>query len=91
MENGQYDKNWPYIHMMPEEVALAAEELNAKALLPGHSGKFSIANHAWDDPFIRITAASQGRNYRLLTPVIGEPVDLGNSQQAYSRWWESVR
>ena len=91
MENGQYDKNWPYIHMMPEEVALAAEELNAKALLPGHSGKFSIANHAWDDPFIRITAASQGRNYRLLTPVIGEPMDLGNSQQAFSRWWESVR
>ena len=91
LENGQYDNRWPNIHMMPEEVAQAAEELNAKALLPGHSGKFSIANHAWDDPFIRITAASQGRNYRLLTPIIGEPVELENQQQVFPRWWESVK
>lgn len=91
MENGQYDRAWPYIHMMPEEVAQAAEELNAKALLPGHSGKFSIANHAWDDPFIRITAASQGKSYRLLTPIIGEPVELDNPQQAFSRWWEKIK
>jgi len=31
--------------MMPEEVAQAAEDLKAKALLPGHSGKFAIENH----------------------------------------------
>ena len=91
MENGQYDRAWPYIHMMPEEVAQAAEELQAKALLPGHSGKFSIANHAWDDPFIRITAASQGRHYRLLTPIIGEPIELENQQQVFSRWWEKIK
>ena len=91
MENGQYDKRWPYIHMMPEEVSLAAEEVKAKAVLPGHSGKFSIANHAWDDPFLRITAASQGKNFRLLTPVIGEPVELNNPQQVFSRWWENMK
>lgn len=90
MENGQYDKNWPYIHMMPEEVARAAEELKAKALLPGHAGKFAIANHSWDDPFKRITAASQNKNYKLLTPMIGEPVELDNRQQLFSRWWERV-
>jgi L-ascorbate metabolism protein UlaG (beta-lactamase superfamily) len=91
MENGQYDKQWPYIHMMPEEVAQAAEELNAKALLPGHSGKFAIANHSWDEPFKRITDASRNKNYRLLTPIIGEPVDLENQQQIFSRWWENVK
>ena len=90
LENGQYDKSWPAIHMMPEEVAQAAEELNAKALLPAHAGKFSIANHSWDDPFKRVTAASRGKNYRLLTPMIGEPVELDNKQQAFSRWWEGV-
>ncbi|WP_425057943.1 hypothetical protein SCACP_25210 [Sporomusa carbonis] len=90
MENGQYDKNWPYIHMMPEEVAQAAEELKAKALLPGHAGKFAIANHSWDDPFKRITAASQNKNYKLITPMIGEPVELDNRQQLFSRWWERV-
>ncbi|WP_094605810.1 hypothetical protein SPSIL_005340 [Sporomusa silvacetica DSM 10669] len=91
MENGQYDKRWPYIHMMPEEVAQAAEELKAKALLPGHAGKFAIANHPWDEPFKRITDASQNKNYKLLTPMIGEPVELENQQQVFSRWWERVK
>lgn len=90
MENGQYDQGWPYIHMMPEEVAQAAEELNAKALLPGHDGKFAMANHAWDDPFKRITQASQNRNYRLLIPMIGEPVELENQEQHFSSWWENI-
>ena len=90
MENGQYDKNWPYIHLRPEEVALAAEELKAKALLPGHAGKFAIANHPWDESFERITQASQTKRYRLLTPMIGEPVELENLPQSFSRWWEEV-
>jgi L-ascorbate metabolism protein UlaG (beta-lactamase superfamily) len=90
MENGQYDKNWPYIHMMPEEVAMATEELKAKALLPGHAGRFAIANHPWDEPFERITKASQNKHYRLLTPMIGEAVDFDNQQQPFSRWWKNV-
>ena len=47
LENGQYDKSWKYIHMMPGEVLKAAEELNARKLLPVHSSKFAIANHPW--------------------------------------------
>ncbi|MBP2635272.1 MAG: hypothetical protein H6Q72_1179 [Firmicutes bacterium] len=90
LENGQYDQRWPYIHMMPEEVVQAAEELNAKALLPGHAGKFAIANHPWDEPFKRITDASRNKAYRLLTPLIGEPVDLANQQQRFSQWWENI-
>jgi len=90
MENGQYDQGWPYIHMMPEEVAQAAEELKAKALLPGHAGKFAIANHPWDEPFKRITDASQNKGYRLMTPMIGEPVELENQQQRFSPWWDRV-
>ena len=30
LENGQYDKSWKYIHMIPEEVVQAAKDLNAK-------------------------------------------------------------
>ena len=29
MENGQYDQDWKYIHMMPEETAQAADDLRA--------------------------------------------------------------
>lgn len=85
---GQYDARWPYIHMTPEEAAQAAEALNAKALLPAHVGKFSIARHAWDEPFERIAAASEGKRYRLLTPMNGEPIYLANEQQRFVRWWQ---
>jgi len=72
------------------EVAQAAEELNARALLPGHAGKFAIANHPWDEPFARIVKASQDKAYTLLTPRIGEPVELGNTRQTFARWWEKL-
>lgn len=90
LDNGQYDKNWPYIHMMPEEVVQATEDLKAKSLVPGHSGKFAIANHPWDEPVKRITDASRNKNFRLLTPMIGESVDIENQKQVFSRWWERV-
>lgn len=91
LDNGQYDKNWPYIHMTPEEAVQAAEDLKAKALLPAHVGKFTIANHPWDEPFERIAAASQNKNYRLLTPRIGEPVELEIEKQIFSSWWKQIK
>jgi L-ascorbate metabolism protein UlaG (beta-lactamase superfamily) len=87
LDMGQYDARWPYIHMTPDEAAQAAEALNAKALLPAHVGKFSIARHPWDEPFERIEAASEGKRYRLLTPMIGEPIHLANARQRFARWW----
>lgn len=90
MENGQYNPRWPYIHMMPEEVAVATEELHAEALLPVHAGKFALSTHAWDEPFQRITAASEKKSYRLLTPLLGETVALDDNQQAFSHWPEGV-
>ena len=46
MENGQYDQDWKYIHMMPDETAQAADDLRARAVLPGHAGRFVLANTA---------------------------------------------
>lgn len=74
MENGQYDQDWKYIHMMPDETAQAADDLRARAVLPGHAGRFVLAKHSWDEPYQRLAAASEGRAWRLLTPVQGEPV-----------------
>ena len=90
LDTGQYDERWPYIHMTPEEAARAAQDLRANALLPGHVGKFSLARHSWDDPFRRITAASEGRSYRLLTPMIGSPIKLDDQQQRICPWWEDL-
>jgi L-ascorbate metabolism protein UlaG (beta-lactamase superfamily) len=89
LDNGQYDRRWAYMHMTPEEAARAAGDLRASALLPAHVGRFCIAKHAWDEPFQRITAASAGQPFRLLTPMIGEPVPLDGSARPFGRWWES--
>lgn len=91
LDGGQYDRRWANIHMFPEEAAQAAEDLRTKALLPAHVGRFTIAAHDWDEPFVRIAAASEGKPYRLLTPTIGDVVRLGDETQVFSRWWEAVR
>ena len=90
LDCGQYNERWRYIHMTPEEAAQAAEDLGARALLPAHVGKFSLARHAWDEPFRRIVAASRNRTFHLLTPRIGEPVDMAEGFPSFSRWWEAV-
>lgn len=91
LDMGQYDPRWPYIHMNPEEAAQAAEELHAKALLPAHVGKFNLARHAWNEPFKRISAASKNKSYRLVTPMIGEPLQLDEQTQHFSQWWDGTR
>jgi L-ascorbate metabolism protein UlaG (beta-lactamase superfamily) len=90
LDCGQYDKRWAYIHMNPEEAVRAAKDLQAKALLPAHVGKFTIARHPWDEPFIRITEASKRENIRLLTPRIGEQIFLDKIQTEMSQWWKST-
>lgn len=95
LECGQYDKRWSLIHMMPEETAKAADDLQAKILLPAHSGKFSIAYHAWDEPYKRLAAASQGKNWRLATPIIGEPllldtIEANKANEPAPEWWQHV-
>lgn len=91
LDIGQYDPDWQHVHMFPEEATQAAVDLRAAALLPGHIGRFSISRHAWDDPFKRIVAASEGKPYRLLTPTIGAPLDLADANQRFERWWETVK
>lgn len=87
LDCGQYDPRWAYIHMTPEEASRAAEELGAKAFLPVHVGRFSIANHPWDEPFKRLIMERQDKSYELLTPKIGEPVAMDSKGVQFSRWW----
>lgn len=91
LENGQYDLKWKYIHMLPEEAVQAAKDLGARRLLPVHSSKFVMANHAWDEPLQRISEAARAAGMPLLTPLIGEEVRLKDSNQPFTAWWENVR
>jgi L-ascorbate metabolism protein UlaG (beta-lactamase superfamily) len=87
LECGQYNENWPYIHMFPETTVQAAVDLGAKVLLPVHWGKFTLALHDWDDPVKRVVAESIKRNFTLTTPMLGESVWL-NESYPRSNWWE---
>ena len=90
LENGQYNKDWPYIHMSPEETAQAALDLQAKAILPAHNSKFKLSHHSWYEPLERISQLSEDQPYHLLTPLIGETVDIDDSKQIFPKWWEQT-
>jgi L-ascorbate metabolism protein UlaG (beta-lactamase superfamily) len=89
LECGQYNRNWKYIHMMPEELPQAAIDLKAKKILPVHWAKFSLGQHAWDEPITRVTAEGERRHVPVLHPMIGEEVNL-DDPGVFSRWWENI-
>ncbi|WP_134091539.1 MBL fold metallo-hydrolase [Olivibacter sp. XZL3] len=90
LDNGQYNKAWQAIHMLPEEVIKAAEALRAKQLFPVHSSKFALSLHPWDEPLKRISALAKAAKLPLLTPKIGEVVYLGDRLQSFQEWWNGV-
>lgn len=90
LDTGQYDPRWAHLHMNPEEAAQAAVDLGTSALTPAHVGRFTLAPHDWDDPFRRLAKASEGRDYALWTPVIGQPVHFDDRAQAFTAWWSEA-
>ncbi|HMI60126.1 MAG TPA: MBL fold metallo-hydrolase [Puia sp.] len=87
VECGQYGKYWPHIHMFPEQVVQAAQELKVKKLLPVHWGKFSLALHPWNEPIKLMTAAAVKVGQHFTAPLIGQPVLL-NHHYPSSDWWD---
>lgn len=90
LENGQYNVAWHAIHCLPDEVVKAAVDLNAKRVMPVHSGKFSLAQHSWDEPLNEVSRLSKVQNIPLVTPVIGEVVWMENKGQKFKEWWKEV-
>ena len=92
LENGQYNKAWHEIHMLPEEVLKAAQDLKAKRIFPVHSSKFKLAFHPWDEPLINISELNKKKYHlQLTTPIIGEIVNLYDNNQVFSQWWIEVK
>ena len=87
LECGQYGKDWPMIHMFPEETAQAAADLRTKQLMPVHWAKFVLANHRWSEPVERLALAAEGADFALVTPSIGAVIEIGAEAQR-NRWWE---
>lgn len=93
IDNGQYNQKWKYIHNMPEDVIKAMKDLKAKRVFPVHSSKFALSLHSWDEPLNKVTELnSLSENpISLITPMIGEKVELKNEKQEFKQWWRNVR
>ncbi|UNP32229.1 MBL fold metallo-hydrolase [Lysobacter gummosus] len=89
LETGAYDANWPHVHMQPEQTVQAHIDLRGRWLLPIHNGTFDLAMHPWTEPFERVSALAAERSVALITPRMGERVDL-HSPQATTPWWREA-
>ncbi|TGK87526.1 MBL fold metallo-hydrolase [Leptospira noumeaensis] len=86
LECGQYGDDWPFIHMRPEETALAAKTIGAKSFVPVHWGKFILSMHPWNDPIKRVLVASKELKLNLQVPKIGENFSFTGSGSV-DGWW----
>lgn len=90
LDNGQHNVAWKSVHMLPPDVIRAAGDLKTKRLFPGHSCKFALAHHAWDEPLRKITELATEAQIPLVTPLIGQPVYLNDSEQIFTQWWTGL-
>ena len=76
LENGQYDKEWSLIHLMPQYMAQTARDLKAKRVLTVHHSKYALAKHRWDEPLKNAEEMKNKDSLNVLIPEIGEVVAL---------------
>ncbi|RAJ12818.1 MBL fold metallo-hydrolase [Arenibacter echinorum] len=88
IECGQYNEMWPDIHMFPEQTAQAGLDVKAKQIMPIHWGAFKLAMHPWTEPVERVTNRAKELNLDVLTPRIGEPINLNRLEETTSHWWK---
>ncbi len=91
MENGQYNKDWRFIHMLPEDLVKATNDLNPKRVLTVHNSKYALGKHSWHEPLDNISQAAKQNSLNLITPMIGEPVLLKDTTQTFKKWWENIK
>jgi L-ascorbate metabolism protein UlaG (beta-lactamase superfamily) len=84
---GAYGEDWPYIHLAPEEVIEVHLAVGGKRLLPVHWGTFDLALHDWDEPIEGAVVAAREASIDLLTPQLGEIVDMDQPPKSHP-WWQ---
>ncbi|MDO5608324.1 MAG: MBL fold metallo-hydrolase [Capnocytophaga sp.] len=89
IENGQYDKDWKYIHTMPEYLEQAAQDLNAQKILTVHHSKFPLAKHSWKEPLDNALKIRE-KGVDVLIPMLGETVKYTDSTSVHTIWWKDL-
>jgi L-ascorbate metabolism protein UlaG (beta-lactamase superfamily) len=83
-------QSWVDVHMSAADAVKAHQKLKGKVMLPVHWGIFNMGFHDWDEPIKLTVEAANEAGIRLLTPKLGETVDI---KKPYTNmpWWESVK
>jgi len=81
---------WHDVHIDPEEAVQAHLDVRAQVLLPVHWATFNLGLHDWDEPIKRTLKTARDHKVELVTPRLGELLDIGQAFQS-SAWWEQVK
>ncbi|HEY0244113.1 MAG TPA: MBL fold metallo-hydrolase, partial [Mucilaginibacter sp.] len=85
LEIGAYGKNWPDIHMGPDNASNAHLALKGKIMMPIHWGTFNLALHDWYEPIEKLVTYAHEKHIELFVPEPGKPTEVS----AYnSEWWK---
>lgn len=76
LENGQYNRQWQYIHTMPQYLGVIATELHARQVITVHHSKYALARHSWDEPLKSELAARDKYHLNLTIAQLGEITEI---------------
>jgi L-ascorbate metabolism protein UlaG (beta-lactamase superfamily) len=89
IDSGQYNFKWREVHNTPEEAVKAAKDLRSEYLIPIHWGMFELALHPWYEPAVRSYSFSELQGVNLITPKIGQLVEM-NKIESSEQWWKNL-
>ena len=75
--------------MTPEQSLQAHLDVKGLKMLPAHNGTFDLAFHAWYEPLARITALGRDAGVDVITPIVGEAVDVSGVSSSFA-WWREL-
>ncbi|MEM7179586.1 MAG: MBL fold metallo-hydrolase [Spirochaetota bacterium] len=87
VENGQYNKMWHEVHLLPEETAQAFLDLKGKKMVPIHWAMFELSLHDWYEPIVKSEENAKKLGIDLLTPKFGQIVSV-TEENIFERWWQ---
>jgi L-ascorbate metabolism protein UlaG (beta-lactamase superfamily) len=86
---GSSDESWKNVHMLPEEAAQQFLDIRGQVMMPTHWATFDLALHPWYEPIERLIVAAEEKKIALVTPRIGERIEVKNPVRS-DYWWREV-
>ncbi len=86
---GAYGKQWPDIHMTPEDAVSAHVDVRGGLLIPVHWCTFVLAFHGWSEPADRLWREAKAREVSIAVPRPGQSVDVDSPPEP-DGWWQTI-